>query len=67
MTTSCASYVKFRDKPSVDELCLEEALEECVALSEPGKTAFDTAVDWGNLYAICKLKHEILAHCVKEH
>jgi hypothetical protein len=67
MTTSCASYVKFRDRAPIDEFCLEEALKECPALSEPGKTAFDTAVSWGNSYAVCKLKHEILIHCVQEH
>lgn len=67
LTTSCASYVKFRDKAPVDEFCLEEALEKCPALSAPGKTGFDTSVAWGLEYAYCKKLHDITLHCLKEH
>jgi hypothetical protein len=59
--------VKFRDKAPIDEFCLEEALKECPALSEPGKTAFDTGVAWGLEYSYCKKLHDITLHCIKEH
>lgn len=67
LTTSCGYYVRLAKRQPVSELCLPEALEECVALSEPStESMLETAVKWSAEYRLCQLKHKILIECTKE-
>ena len=67
LLSAYGTLTKFRDRQSIEELCNEEALQECPPLSKPAATEFDTAVNWGLMYSQCQLKHRILLHCVEEH